>query len=118
MDKWHTGQDGIGFLYTIYSIAAILSVLVGGMLADRVSRMVKRLRVEDEVVLTGGGGKNIGLVQALSKHLGHDIRVPPEPLITGALGAALLGRDMVRKAEEQGKPLEKKERVLEEIEIL
>jgi MFS family permease len=36
MDKWHTGQDGIGFLYTIYSIAAILSVLVGGMLADRI----------------------------------------------------------------------------------
>jgi MFS family permease len=36
MDKWHTGQDGIGWLYTIYSIAAILSVFVGGMLADRI----------------------------------------------------------------------------------
>lgn len=36
MDKWHTGQAGIGWLYTIYSIAAILSVFVGGVLTDRI----------------------------------------------------------------------------------
>ncbi len=33
---WHTGQDGIGMMYTIYSIAAILSVFVGGVLSDRI----------------------------------------------------------------------------------
>ena len=36
MDKWHTGQDGIGWLYTVYSVAAILSVFVGGVLTDRI----------------------------------------------------------------------------------
>jgi type III secretion system FlhB-like substrate exporter len=39
-------------------------------------------------------------------------------LITGALGAALLGKEIVEKAKENNVPLETKERILEEIEIL
>jgi len=95
--------------------------LVAGIhesLADRVARMVKRLKVEKDVVLTGGGGKNKGLVHALSKYLGCEILVPEEPLITGALGAALLGKDLAEKALEENQPLETKERILEEVAIL
>ncbi len=33
---WDTSQSGIGWLYTIYSVAAILSVFLGGMLIDRI----------------------------------------------------------------------------------
>ena len=33
---WSTSQAGIGALYTIYSVAAILSVFLGGMLTDRI----------------------------------------------------------------------------------
>ncbi|MBW2040153.1 MAG: 2-hydroxyglutaryl-CoA dehydratase [Deltaproteobacteria bacterium] len=87
-------------------------------LADRISRMVNRLRVEEEVILTGGGGKNKGLVRALSEQLGHEILVPDKPLITGALGAALLGKEIAEKAKKNNVPLETKERLLEEIEIL
>jgi type III secretion system FlhB-like substrate exporter len=50
--------------------------------------------------------------------LGHEILVPEEPLITGALGAALLGKEIVEKAKQSNTPLETKERILEEIEIL
>lgn len=97
-----------------------ISDLVAGIhesLANRVARMAKRLRVEDKVVLTGGGGKNAGLVNALSGQLGHTILIPPEPLITGALGAALLGKDIVEKAKEKGSPVETKERSLKEIKL-
>jgi predicted CoA-substrate-specific enzyme activase len=87
-------------------------------LADRISRMVNRLRVEDEVIVTGGGGKNKGLLKALSEQLGHTILVPEEPLITGALGAALMGKEIVERGEKDKTPLKTKERVLEEIEIL
>jgi predicted CoA-substrate-specific enzyme activase len=87
-------------------------------LADRITRMVNRLRIEEAVVLTGGGGKNKGLVKALSKQLGHEILVPEEPLITGALGAALLGREMAENARKENMPLETKKRILEEIHIL
>jgi len=98
-----------------------ISDLLAGVhksLADRISRMVNRLRVEDAVIVTGGGGKNKGLLKALSEQLGHEVLVPEEPLITGALGAALLGKEIVEQAKENHTPLETKERILEEIEIL
>jgi predicted CoA-substrate-specific enzyme activase len=98
-----------------------ISDLLAGVhksLADRISRMVHRLRVEEEIIVTGGGGKNKGLLKALSEQLGHEILVPEEPLITGALGAALLGKEIVEKAKENHAPLETRERFLKEIEIL
>ncbi len=98
-----------------------ISDLLAGVhksLADRISRMVSRLKVEEAVIVTGGGGKNKGLLKALSEQLGHEILVPEEPLITGALGAALLGKEIVEKAKQNQTPLQTKERILEEIEIL
>lgn len=98
-----------------------LNDLVAGILeslANRISRMVNRLKVAKEVVITGGGAKNVGLVKALSDKLGHATVVPSEPLLTGAVGAALLGKDIARKAIKNGLPLERKERYLKEIEIL
>jgi len=98
-----------------------ISDLLAGVhysLADRICRMVNRLRVEDAVIVTGGGAKNRGLVKALSEQLGHETLVPKEPLITGALGAALLGKEIVEKAKENHTPLKTKERILEQVEIL
>jgi len=86
-------------------------------LAERIGRMVNKLRVEEAILLTGGGAKNIGLLKALSRQLGHEILVPEEPLITGALGAALLGKEIVEKARQNDTPLITKERVLEEIRV-
>jgi activator of 2-hydroxyglutaryl-CoA dehydratase len=80
--------------------------------------MVNRLRVEDTVIVTGGGAKNRGLLKTLSEQLGHEILVPEEPLITGALGAALMGKEIVQKAKENHTPIEARDRILEEIEIL
>ena len=98
-----------------------ISDLLAGVhrsLADRISRMVNRLRVEEAVIVTGGGAKNRGLLKALSEQLGHEILVPEEPLITGALGAALIGKEIVEQAKQNNIPLQTKERILEEIEIL
>lgn len=97
-----------------------LDDLVAGILeslASRISRMVNRLKVEKELVITGGGAKNVGLVKALSEKLGCAALVPPEPLLTGAVGAALLGKDIVQRAREEGSALERKERRLSEIEL-
>jgi predicted CoA-substrate-specific enzyme activase len=98
-----------------------ISDLLAGVhqsLADRISRMVSRLRVEEAVIVTGGGAKNKGLLKALSEQLDHEVFVPDEPLITGALGAALLGKEIVEKAKQDHTLPETKERILEEIEIM
>lgn len=87
-------------------------------LADRIVRMVGRLKVEPSVIVTGGGGKNRGLLKALSEQLGQEVLVPEEPLLTGALGAALMGKEIVEKARKNNTPVETRERVFKEVEIL
>ena len=86
-------------------------------IATRIYGMVRRLKIEREVALTGGGAKNIGLVKALEAKLGFPVLVPPEPLLTGAIGAALLGRDIVQEAAEKGETLVRSERHLTEASI-
>ncbi|MFQ5898472.1 MAG: acyl-CoA dehydratase activase [Candidatus Methylomirabilia bacterium] len=68
-------------------------------LASRIHRMVRRLSPEADVILTGGGAKNRSLVRTLEERLGISVVVPPEPLITGALGAALLAREAIAQGE-------------------
>jgi (R)-2-hydroxyacyl-CoA dehydratese activating ATPase len=74
--------------------------LIAGVLdavATRVHSMVRKLKIEPDVAITGGGAKNIGLVKALETKFGYPVLVPPEPLITGALGAALMGKEIFEK---------------------
>jgi predicted CoA-substrate-specific enzyme activase len=99
------------------SAGAALPDIIAGLheaIATRIYGMVRRLKIEREVALTGGGAKNIGLVKAMEAKLGFPVLVPPEPLLTGALGAALLGRDIVSEADEKGETLIRSERRLTE----
>ncbi len=81
--------------------------------ASRVAILARRLKVEPDVVLTGGVAKNIGVVTAMREALGCEILVPEEPLLTGALGAAILARENYDKAGKRGEPVTTKGRRLE-----
>jgi predicted CoA-substrate-specific enzyme activase len=59
-------------------------------IASRVSSMVRRIPIEQDVVLIGGVAKNSAIVEAMKKHLGVDVKVPQNPEYVSALGAALL----------------------------
>jgi predicted CoA-substrate-specific enzyme activase len=83
-------------------------------IASRVARMVERLKVEPDVLFTGGVAKNIGVVKALEATLGCEVLVPEEPLLSGAIGAALLGKEITLKALAQGEPIPRGERRLDE----
>jgi predicted CoA-substrate-specific enzyme activase len=119
----------IGNLCTVFAEQEVVGKLAEGAplvdliagiheaLASRVASMAKKLKVADDVVITGGGAKNRGLVKALSGILGHRLLVPSEPLLTGAVGGALLGRDIAQKARRNGGPLERKERSLREVDV-
>lgn len=79
--------------------------LVAGIhdsVATRVYALVNKLKIEPDIAITGGGAKNIGLVKALERKFGCPVLVPPEPLITGALGAALMGKEIFGKFLAQG----------------
>lgn len=66
-------------------------------IATRIYRLVNRLKIESDVVITGGGAKNIALIKALENKMKLQAIVPDNPLITGALGAALIAREMTEQ---------------------
>jgi predicted CoA-substrate-specific enzyme activase len=116
----------IGNMCTVFAEQEVISQLAGGepvtnliagihnAIAGRIVALVKKLKVEPDVAITGGGAKNIGLVKALEAKFGCPVLVPREPLLTGALGAALIGRQMYESAERTGKKLATKQRTLGE----
>ena len=87
------------------------------IIAGKVARMAKSLKLEPDVVFTGGVAKNAGVVRALEENLGCKILVPEEPLLSGALGAALMGKEIVLKALAAGQTLKIGERRLEDAKL-
>jgi (R)-2-hydroxyacyl-CoA dehydratese activating ATPase len=61
-------------------------------MASKIVNLVTRLGLEETYVVTGGGGKDLGLVKTIESEMGVTIMVPDEPQITAALGAALIAR--------------------------
>lgn len=51
----------------------------------------------EDMAVTGGGAMNIGLVSALEAKLGYPVLIPAEPLLTSALGAALLAMEKTKE---------------------
>jgi len=120
-----TKRIQISSLCTIFAqqeVAALISrgeklenILAGlhDALAGRIAALARRLGIEPDLVLTGGVAKNVGMVKAMKENLGCEILVPEEPLITGALGAAVLANEIYAKAVEGGEGLSAKARRLE-----
>jgi len=104
----------INSLCTIFAQQEIISrlsegqpltdILAGVYIAvtTRVVKLARQLKVEPPVVFTGGVAKNSGMVKAMEVVLGIPVLVPEEPLITGALGAAILARDEAFKLVQDG----------------
>ena len=91
--------------------------LVAGIhqaIATRIHAMASKLKIARDVAITGGGAKNTGLVRALETRFGCPVVVPREPLLTGALGAALIGQEAFENAARTGTPLDRKPRQLGE----
>jgi predicted CoA-substrate-specific enzyme activase len=82
--------------------------------ATRIYALVSKLKIEPDVALTGGGAKNAGLVKALAAKFSFPVLVPPEPLLTGALGAALVGKEAYRSAAKAGETLQRSGQGLKE----
>lgn len=63
-------------------------------ISNRVSSMVRRVGIVDDLALNGGPARNIGLVQSLKDDLAKDIIVPEDPDYVSALGAALYAAEL------------------------
>src|SRR3989337_523777 len=75
-------------------------------MAIRMGNLINSLGLEQELVVTGGQSKNIGIVSRIEEYLGVKCLPSPnwrgnglDPMVAGAIGAALLGRALYLKAQ-------------------
>ncbi len=120
-----TKKIQISSLCTIFAQQEVVALLSRGeklenilaglhdALASRITALARRLVIEPNLVLTGGVAKNTGMVRTMKESLGCEILVPEEPLLTGALGAAILAQETYMKIAAAGETLPTKSRRLE-----
>ncbi len=91
----------INSMCVVFAESEVIGMLAGGAgraeiaagvvrsLARRVAGLVHRLGAGSPTVFTGGVALNEAMTEALGRELGARPDVPPDPRITGALGAAV-----------------------------
>lgn len=69
-------------------------------LAHRIYPLLLKVAFEREVTLVGGMARNVGIIKALEEQIGYSLVIPEEPIIVGALGAAIMARENVNDVKE------------------
>jgi len=63
-------------------------------LVNRIVSLLQKVGFEETFSISGGVAKNIGIVRRLETRLGVQAVIAPEPQLVGAIGAALLAREL------------------------
>ncbi len=95
----------ISSMCTVFAESEVVSLIAQGLprediasglhqsIADRTAGLIRRVGLNEKVMMTGGVARNHAVVKALNEKLKTVIIVPDEPQIAGALGAALLAQE-------------------------
>ena len=65
---------------------------VNKALANKISSLVKKVKLEQPCAICGGGALNIGLVKTVEQEMNIKLLVHPQPRIVTALGAAIIAK--------------------------
>lgn len=97
-----THQLTISSICTVFAESEVISLIsqkknpydimdgVHSSVTRRVGTLVERVRMPRPIVLTGGVGKNVGVIASFEKMLNTKLLVPEDPQLIGAIGAAAL----------------------------
>lgn len=108
LDARSAKEVAISTICTVFAESEVISHIAKGAavedvvravhrsIAEKVGGMARRLGAPAEVVMTGGVARNRGVVRALERVVGSAVTVVPDPQVAGALGAALVARDLFR----------------------
>ncbi len=70
---------------------------INDVVAREIMHLVRDVGQENDIAVTGGAAKNVGLVRSLEGHLGvTTVRFQVDPQLMGAIGAAVLAADRCR----------------------
>jgi predicted CoA-substrate-specific enzyme activase len=62
-------------------------------IAMKIINLLERIGSEGEIAITGGGAKDVGLIMTLEEKIGTKLLIPQDPLLTAALGAAIIAQE-------------------------
>jgi len=65
--------------------------------SDRLTSLLQRVGIKEEVTMSGGVAKNMGVVEALQELLGTQLNIPFEPQTVRAVGAALIALEKIAR---------------------
>ena len=109
LDAQSTEIFQISSTCTVFAESEVISQLSQGKRREDIARaihesvakrscgLVKRLGIEEKIVMTGGVAQNKGVVKAIMAELKKDVIVPGAPQMMGALGAALFAYEEALK---------------------
>ena len=63
---------------------------VNKALASKISSLIKKLKIEEQCAICGGGALNTALVKTIENELKTNLLVPSHPQLIAALGAAII----------------------------
>lgn len=90
-------SEAVGFMRRGEGKSDILAGL-HEVIAKRVLGLLRVVGIKDKFVITGGIAKNVGVVTRIGEKVGEiKVTIPPEPMIAGAVGAALFAFERARK---------------------
>lgn len=99
----------ISSMCTVFAESEVISLVAAGedkvriiaglhyAVAERVATLAGRMLPAACIVFTGGVAKNPGVKKALEKIMGYKLQLPDDPQVIGALGAAVIGQERLRR---------------------
>jgi len=112
LDRGAGGSLTLSSMCTVFAESEVVSLIADGAevgeivsgihraIAARIKALARRV-VQDlagmQVAMSGGVARNPGVVRALGELIDSRIAVPPDPDTVGALGAALIAKEKIKK---------------------
>lgn len=104
-----TEELQISSICTVFAESEVISLIsqkknpfdimagVHASVTRRVGTLVERVKMPRPIMMSGGVGKNVGIIAAFEKQLNTKLLVPEDPQIVGAVGAATIALNKYNK---------------------
>ncbi len=105
--------ENINSMCTVFAESEVISLLADGStkesvasgilhsIAGRIVNLTEKLGVEEEIAFTGGLAKSQVLTNIISEKLNKDIFTSPHSQYNGAIGAAVIGHDLMKRKQKK-----------------
>ena len=105
--------ENINSMCTVFAESEVISLLASGSskesvalgilhsIASRIVNLTEKLGVEGEIAFTGGLAQSKVLTKIISDKLGIDVFTSPYSQYNGAIGAASIGQDLLKKKQKK-----------------